>query len=50
MNNVVIVIKAKLFEVGLPNLIHILILQETDGYCFSRSGFKGQGHTLNIII
>ena len=27
-----------------------LLRQEGDIYCFSRSGVKGQGHVLNIVI
>ena len=41
--NIVNKIKTEPFQLGLSDLVHILVL---DTYCFSRSGVKGQGHTL----
>ena len=32
------------------NLVNILLLQEDDTFCFSRSGVKGQGHALVVVV
>ena len=38
------------FQLGPSDLVHILLVTRDNTYCFSRSGVKCQGHTLDIAV
>ena len=43
-------IQTEPFQLGPSNLVHILLWKEDEPYWFSRSGVKGQGHPLHIVV
>ena len=45
-------IQTEMFQLGPSNLVHTSYDKRTTAtmYCFSRSGVKGRGHTLSIVV
>ena len=48
--NLVNTIQTELFQLGPSNLVHTSYDKKDNSYCFSRSGVKGRGHTLSIVV
>ena len=50
--NLVNTIQTEMFQLGPSNLVHTSYDKRTTAtmYCFSRSGVKGRGHTLSIVV